>query len=202
MRRCSQFLLALLTFLAFPTVGSAGNITYNIVNYPDFQNGWTLSGTITTDGTTGFIIEKNIKSWMFTITKGDSTFTVSNTTANASITRLGNLKATATELLLPMPPASGGVNEFGLGVVIPDANVIVSWIQQINLGGDDISRYDGTASKGVDQGWNVNPNTTTGLGSKANWVIATVPEPSTFFLAGVGVVCVVIGARTWRRQSR
>ena len=55
-RRIAALLAALLP--CFSTCCSAtncmgGSIVYNIQNYPDLQNGFTLSGTITTDGTKG-----------------------------------------------------------------------------------------------------------------------------------------------------
>lgn len=45
--------LAVITLFAL-TAGqaSAGSITYNLVDMPDYQNGYTVSGSITTDGTT------------------------------------------------------------------------------------------------------------------------------------------------------
>jgi hypothetical protein len=48
-------------------------ITYNIVNYPLDQNEWTLSGSITTDGTMGnetlgSLNAANIIAWSYTIT--------------------------------------------------------------------------------------------------------------------------------------
>jgi hypothetical protein len=202
MRRRNQLLLIMLTFLAFPAVVSAASITYTIDNYPALQNGWTLSGTITTDGTIGELESKNLTAWMFTISMGSSSFTYSNKSEGATISRLGGLQATATALLLPMAAATGGVNEFNLGVSVVDASATITWIQQINLGGDDISRYQGYVQNQAPNAWNVNPNDTTGLGGKANWIIASVPEPSSFCLAGLGVVCGVLGARTRQRKAR
>jgi hypothetical protein len=43
-------LLALSLTCCSATNCMGGSIVYNIVNYPDLQNGYTLSGTITTDG--------------------------------------------------------------------------------------------------------------------------------------------------------
>ena len=51
--------------LFFVSGGSivAGDITYSIVNDPIDQNGYTLSGTITTDGTIGALAPSDFLSW-------------------------------------------------------------------------------------------------------------------------------------------
>ena len=46
-----------------PEVGAA-SITYDVVNYPTLQNGYTVSGTITTNGATGTSLPgSDITSW-------------------------------------------------------------------------------------------------------------------------------------------
>jgi hypothetical protein len=42
---------------------SQGGITYNLVNYATLQNGYTVSGTITTDGAIGTITNENVDKW-------------------------------------------------------------------------------------------------------------------------------------------
>jgi hypothetical protein len=59
----AQAVLALLT-----AVGPAkADIIYNLMDYPALQNGYDISGTITTDGTLGNLTSGNIVSWQFTI---------------------------------------------------------------------------------------------------------------------------------------
>jgi hypothetical protein len=47
----------------------AAPITYSIVNNAAFQSGYTLSGSITTDGTIGELSYGNFAGWSFTITE-------------------------------------------------------------------------------------------------------------------------------------
>jgi hypothetical protein len=76
----------------------AGPITYDLNNYPDQQNGWTLSGTITTDGTIGTLTYNNIMAWNFTETKGTTVYGLSSTQRNHFI--IDHLTATSTQLTL------------------------------------------------------------------------------------------------------
>ena len=69
MQKTTLRAMTLFTLLTLPQAVLAGSITYDIVNYPDLQNGWTLSGTITTDATMGPITQLDITSWTWSITK-------------------------------------------------------------------------------------------------------------------------------------
>jgi hypothetical protein len=78
-------LFAALGFVATVGLNSArgGSIIYNVVNYPALQNGYTVSGTITTNGATGTQLPStDITSWNITITNGTNSaaITSSNTT--------------------------------------------------------------------------------------------------------------------------
>ena len=57
----------------------ANDITYSIDNYPADQNGWTITGTITTDGTIGPLVSNNVISWAWTIENGTQTYNASST---------------------------------------------------------------------------------------------------------------------------
>jgi hypothetical protein len=66
--------MMLFTLLTLPQAVMAGSVTYNLVSYPDLQNGWTLSGTIATEGTTaGTIQPPNITSWSWSILNDGTT---------------------------------------------------------------------------------------------------------------------------------
>ena len=79
MHRITQRGMMLFTLLSLPSAVLAGT-TYNIQNYPLDQNGWTLTGTITTDGTQGHLSRPpDITSWTWTITKGANTYTTTST---------------------------------------------------------------------------------------------------------------------------
>src|SRR5262249_54250211 len=65
-------LLILAGMVMTPTDVVAGSITYNVVNYPTLQDGFTVSGTITTNGAIGTLLSgTDITSWDITIAKGD-----------------------------------------------------------------------------------------------------------------------------------
>jgi len=51
-RSTALSLLILVAISLIPTEVGADSITYNVVNYPALQNGFTVSGTITTNGAT------------------------------------------------------------------------------------------------------------------------------------------------------
>ena len=103
MRHLSFAALTLCLLLAVPRTTRAGQITYDLQNYPADQNGHTLSGTITTDGTIGTILGQNIVSWNVTI---DATDNFSSLTLEHDTVPLGMI-ATPTELTLPPPLTTG-----------------------------------------------------------------------------------------------
>jgi hypothetical protein len=65
----------------------AQDITYNLVNYPAYQNGWSLSGQITTDGRTGVVGTTDIVSWNWTITSGTQAIAASSSDSGSAITQ-------------------------------------------------------------------------------------------------------------------
>jgi hypothetical protein len=92
-----------LTFcLAAESMG--GPITYNIESYAALQNGYTMSGTITTDGTIGTLASADVTGWSFSVT-GPTSYQLTSLTPTAGFF-LDNLTATATSLTLA-PPTAG-----------------------------------------------------------------------------------------------
>jgi hypothetical protein len=73
-------------------------ITYTFISYAPLQNGYTLSGTVTTDGTIGALTDANITAWTWTITNGVNSDTESGTSLLGS--NSVGLSASATELLV------------------------------------------------------------------------------------------------------
>src|SRR3954471_3003930 len=71
----------------------AGSITYQLVNYPAFQRGWTLSGFITTDGTLGAIgndVSNHALSWTWTVTNpSQPSFTLTSADPNTDVVTIG-----------------------------------------------------------------------------------------------------------------
>src|SRR5579871_6763896 len=90
----------------------AGPITYDLNSYLSEQNGWSLSGTITTDGNLGAITTADILSWQFTLTNGTTTVTKGLTLGSAIVE--GTLLATDTSLTLPIPTSPNTQNALQL----------------------------------------------------------------------------------------
>lgn len=98
MKRASLVAFLSLVLSLFPTAAlQAGLITYDLNNYSSLQNGWTLSGTITTDGT---FVDVGIVSWQFTVSNGVTSFSASSSQGYAQAV---GVTATPTQLLLSAP---------------------------------------------------------------------------------------------------
>ena len=166
----SWALVALVVFAAVcvNTTTEAG-ITYDLVNHPSIQNDYTLTGSITTDGTLGGLAGSNIVSWLFSVTNGTDTYSNSSTTG--SLFLFMNVTATSSGFLLE---ASGQL-QLGAG---NETNVL--WLRDTNpvysAYTPDVLEtrtlwYDGPTSYPVDG---------------SNWIVATatanVPEidPASF----------------------
>ena len=69
MQKTTLTAMTLFTLLTLPPAVLAGSITYDLEINPYLTNGWTLSGTITTDGALGPLQSPDILSWSWTATK-------------------------------------------------------------------------------------------------------------------------------------
>ncbi len=197
MRR--PLLLAILSvFLSLgPTqVGRAGDITYNIQSYDSLQNGFTLSGTITTDGTLGVLASSDIASWTFTITKGSFSSTM-NSTDPGTLAALSNVTATATQILLPPPSSATDFNLFELTNTAGEGLVYDQNPQPLGF-----PYYVGSTPDTQGNSffcWFDSTPPPPSLGG-TTWVIAQVPEPASLTLALLGGACVAVFERTRRRR--
>ncbi len=198
--------MAVTLLIASSSRQARGDITYQLVNNPAYQSGWTLSGSITTDGTLGAISTTDIMSWTWTATNAGGTFTItgSSTIPIIDYTYAVTLQATASELTIPYstsaalqlfytPPAwpSPGTEIWGLtwyGGQLPPSPTD----QHPTYYGDDLFVYQPTPPylPLEDYGWdNLLPPPN---GPNDTYVIATtasVPEPSTIVIAGLAGVC-------------
>jgi hypothetical protein len=194
MRRCNLAFVMLFSLLGFPPVVVA-DLTYNLQNYPADQNGWTLSGTITTDGKIGTLTQSDITAWTWTITKG-STTSITNSTDPGAIETVSGVTATSTEILLPF--GIGAFNQLLLSSATSKPRI--DWehntVSNLYLSYTDTSLAWFTPSPNMG-----------GVGTRGPWVIAAtaatgVPEPSTLLTTLVGGLAFLGHACRRRRAAR
>jgi PEP-CTERM motif len=170
-------------------LASAANIIYPIQNYSADQNGATLSGSITTDGTIGPLAISDILSWTWTITpSGGAPFTYASGDLGAGIHLEGTVVASPSEITI----SAVGIEN---GIVLFDT---LNGVPQLNYFRTPASGfYDGETDHLAI--WST-PDPA--MGGHDPWIIAalTVPEPSTLALLGIAAACVAVRER--RRPSR
>jgi PEP-CTERM motif len=165
--------------IAPPAVG--GDITYAIVNYPTLQNGYTVSGTITTDGNTGTLGLVDLTTWDISVQKsGVTQFSLTPSNTN----ELGvNITATTTALTVS---GSGDSLIFEQqSAVSHEIIYLIAWA------GPTTNMYESydIPAQGTPIWASAWPSTN---------VIASVPEPSTFVQLALGA----LGAGTFVARAR
>lgn len=89
--------LGIAGLLGAPTAQAADSYTYDLVDYPNDQSGWTLSGSITVDQL-GPITAADITDFMWTVTQaGQPSYTLTLGTSEVYVGGAA-LNATTTEL--------------------------------------------------------------------------------------------------------
>jgi hypothetical protein len=176
--------LILVAIALIPTEVGAGSITYNVVNYPDLQNGYTVSGTITTNGATGtFLPGTDITSWDISITTGTTTVVTLTPSDSFSISNAFDATTTSISAATPFDTV-----EF-VALSIPEIDL--SWT---GLPGGGAVSYMAIDLSNLTSLWNSSL-------FPANSPIATVPEPSSAVLASIGAVAAFL-AYGWSRHRR
>jgi hypothetical protein len=184
----------------------AAPITYSIVDNAAYQDGYTISGSITTDGTLGDITESGITSWNWTITDTATSAVVVSASGDGAS---GNnfVRASATQIYLnPLGSTYGGTSNLRLA----GSSATLQWDRREASGFDIFQRpamdqyYGHRDGSGFlwyrDSSGESLPLSSTADGS---WIIAevsTVPEPSTYGLLFGGFTLAVVAMR--RRTSK
>jgi hypothetical protein len=166
-----------------PTEVSADLITYNVVNYPTLQNGFTVTGTITTDGSTGSALPgSDITAWNIVISNGLGVVTIINPSDSANLS--GTFDASPSTISV-----GSKTNNF-----ILFAGTQTPAIQWENLG--NFTLYNAVFGE-IPVGWGSRlPSLDSPIATAA-----TVPEPSSAVIASIGAVVAVL-AYGWSRHRR
>jgi len=198
--RCFTIALASLCMLLVVSQRTKAGMIYDLQNYPADQNGHTLSGTITTDGTIGTLQLSNIKSWNVTIDATDK-FSSQDFPANTYFAGTG-LIATPTELTLATP--TSGQNSLYLSSSPGGRFSDVFWRRLPGAGHDSYSAEYHAPDLSTYL-WSTSPPQ---MGGTDPWVLAeaqttAVPEPAALVLAGSAIVCgLAYGLARKRRAQR
>lgn len=213
-------LIALLNlFLTFRTNATTmgGSITYDLQNFAALQNGYTLRGTITTDGTIGALTASNVVAWSFSVT-GPQAYTLTSQDPNTLVSTLSGVIATATSLIIPVP--AQGVQSDGIFLISNGTNFGGSPGLRYYRQGDTIpgespyDQYDMSVPSPIplipNYAWLDTALRPPGLdlgsvgisaqGGGSSWMIGTlaVPEPGSLTLGLLGIACLAVAQ--WTRR--
>lgn len=163
----------------------AATITYSLVNNAAYQNGLTLSGSITTDGTIGPIGGGNIGAWSWSLTNGLGTVVGSSSGVGLPSYAMDNVTATQDEILmLPF----GGDCHLSLTT---DSNRALDWSGSSSFDFDlfiiPASRTYRAFDNASQQIWidAYNPELTSTQSGR--WIVAqAVPEPTSALMSALG----------------
>ena len=177
--------IVLLALAAFAFAGTAApsfaEIVYNVTNYAEGQNGWSLAGTITASGIGTLTNSSDITAWNITATKDSTSWLFANNAGVSPEVVLfgGTMQATSSELLL-----NQGAYFRLFSQSNPGPFSFVDWLH----GTFGSPQYTAQINESQNILWNTPGFSPVNNGS---WVIGTVavPEPSTCAMALAGLAC-------------
>ena len=199
--RPGLLILFLVGFAFVPPAVHAGS-TYTLIDYITNPTGGSVTGTITTDGATGFLLSTDILDWDIKLTTPTGDFTINPSNSGyIVIYNQPSLTATSTSLFLAPPSPA---NQVGVGAGFrvpagPDAALLdfIGWQSVIPNPTGIVSEFAFTNGPATPF------NTLTGVLQMTD-PIATqaVPEPSTLILAASSLCALALGRPRGRCQQR
>ena len=171
-------------FCLFGVSIAHGDLIYTIQDYPAFQNGHSLSGTITTLDTApddGLLMSPEIVDWSFSVTgpNGFSLFKMINNLPEVT----GVVNISPTEITIGWPLQDPSVNEFQLAGAPGGGQFLRYLFVNDIFGAGTFEQYEAHDANNS-EAWQTFPAINQ-LGGGQAWVIATavaVPEPSPVIL--------------------
>jgi hypothetical protein len=184
-RATAWLALALAVFAFAGTAApSFAQIVYNVTNYAEGQNGWSLTGTITASGIGTLTNSSDITAWNITATKDSTSWLFANNAGVSPEVVLfgGNMQATSSELLLDQGAYFRLFSQSN-----PGPFSFVDWLH----GTFGSPRYTAQINESLNILWDTAAFSPVDNGS---WVLGTVavPEPSTsLVLLTLGAGCLL-----------
>ncbi|MGA2034584.1 MAG: PEP-CTERM sorting domain-containing protein [Thermoguttaceae bacterium] len=138
--------LPLVVIIASPPTAQAETI-YNLINFPQYQNGWNfpggwnMSGTITTDGNMGLLTTSDIKAWSWTATNGTYTYSANSSQSGTSCSTWGSNGVFATSSYLALPLSTGANYGINLVSTIPPPSPYTLGNLNYQLGDSAMANY-------------------------------------------------------------
>jgi hypothetical protein len=127
--------------LAGAAAPSVAGITYNVTNYADGQNGWSVNGTITVSGVGSYTNSSAIEAWDITLSK-PSTGSYQFTNALAGHDAIYMFGSTLTATTDKLDLAFTGFGGFQFGDTSQNIDNMLSWID--GMGFDYAGKINGS----------------------------------------------------------
>lgn len=194
-----RFLVSVLMGVAGLCSTACGDIIYTMEDHPAFQNGHSLSGTITTTDTApddGLLLSSEIVDWAFSVS-GPNAFTAAKSTGSPAPVVTGAVGISPTAITMQFPVIDPSVNELTFSQMA--GGPTIRYLQVLDFTGPGVfGEYSGIATAGSDA-WQSLPDET-GLGNP--WLIATaVPEPGPVALWCVATLVIFLRLRVQRKRQ-